>query len=68
MKTAELSDRLMNGDPRALARAISLAAESTPSAIELLREVFPRTGQPRALGVTGPPGVDATYHLIVGVD
>jgi LAO/AO transport system kinase len=56
MKTAELSDRLMNGEPRALARAISLAEENSPRAIDLLREVFPRTGKARVLGVTGPPG------------
>jgi LAO/AO transport system kinase len=57
----------MNGDPRALARAISLAEESTPSAIELLREVFPRTGKARVLGVTGPPGAGKSSlvdHLI----
>ncbi len=67
MKTAELSDRLMNGDPRALARAISLAEESTPGSIELLREVFPRTGKARVLGVTGPPGAGKSSlvdHLI----
>ncbi len=56
MKTAELSGRLLDGDPRALARGISLAEENAPSAIELLREVFPRTGNARVLGVTGPPG------------
>ncbi len=51
MKTAELSDRLMNGEPRALARAISLAEENSPRAIELLREVFPRTGKARVLNI-----------------
>ncbi len=56
MKTAGLSGRLMDGDPRALARAISLAEENAPRAIELLREVFPSTGKARVLGVTGPPG------------
>ncbi len=56
MKTAGLSERLLDGDPRALARAISLAEENAPRAIELLRDVFPRTGRARVLGVTGSPG------------
>jgi LAO/AO transport system kinase len=56
MKTAGLSDRLTQGDPRALARGISLAEENAPRSIDLLREVFPKTGTARVLGVTGPPG------------
>jgi LAO/AO transport system kinase len=56
MKIAGLSERLMDGNARALARAISLAEENAPSAVELLRELFPRTGKARVLGVTGPPG------------
>ena len=56
MKISGLSEKLMDGNPRALARAISLAEENAPSAVELLREVFPCTGKARVLGVTGPPG------------
>ncbi len=56
MKIAGLSEKLMDGNPRALARAISLAEENATCAVELLREVFPCTGKARVLGVTGPPG------------
>jgi LAO/AO transport system kinase len=56
MSTAELSERLTGGDVRALARAISMAEENAPGAVELLRELFPRTGNARVLGVTGAPG------------
>ncbi len=53
---SELVRRLAGGDPRALARAISLVEESTPSAPALLREAFPLTGSATVLGVTGAPG------------
>jgi LAO/AO transport system kinase len=67
MKTVHLPDRLVDGDPRALARAISLAEENSPRAIEILRAVFPRTGRARVLGVTGSPGAGKSSlvdHLI----
>jgi len=67
MKTAGLSGRVMDGDPRALARAISLAEDNAPRAMELLRELFPYTGKARVLGVTGPPGAGKSSlvdHLI----
>ena len=67
MKTAGLSGRLMDGDARALARAISLAEENAPRAVELLRELFPTTGKARVLGVTGAPGAGKSSlvdHLI----
>jgi LAO/AO transport system kinase len=41
---------------RALARAISLIENESPSATELLRRVFPQTGRAYLVGVTGPPG------------
>jgi GTPase len=51
-----LSDRVLAGDPRAIARAISLIEEETPQGAELVRRVFPRTGHAYLIGVTGPPG------------
>ena len=45
------------GDPRAVARAISLVENSDPLAAELVRELYPETGRAYAIGVTGPPGV-----------
>jgi len=45
------------GDRRALARAITLIESSDPTAYELVRELYPETGQAYAIGVTGPPGV-----------
>jgi LAO/AO transport system kinase len=45
------------GDKRALARAISLVENSDPLAYELVRDIYPETGNAYAIGVTGPPGV-----------
>src|SRR3954467_11521125 len=57
-KTEEsLADRLVAGDKRALARAITLIENDDPAGWELVREVFPRTGRARIVGLTGPPGV-----------
>jgi LAO/AO transport system kinase len=53
----ELAERLLEGDKRALARAITLIENGEPAGWELVREIFPRTGRARIVGVTGPPGV-----------
>jgi LAO/AO transport system kinase len=45
------------GDRRALARAITLVENADPLAYELVRELYPETGQAYAVGITGPPGV-----------
>jgi LAO/AO transport system kinase len=45
------------GDPRALARAISLVENRGPGAEALVRELYPGTGAAVTIGVTGPPGV-----------
>jgi LAO/AO transport system kinase len=54
--TESLRDRVLSGDPRALARAISLIEDGAPAASDLVRDVFPRTGGAYLVGITGPPG------------
>ena len=54
---ASLAERLIAGDKRALARAITLIESDDPAGWELVREVYPRTGRARIVGFTGPPGV-----------
>jgi LAO/AO transport system kinase len=54
---AELTERLLEGDKRALARAISLVENDDPEGWALVREVYPKTGRARIVGFTGPPGV-----------
>src|SRR5438067_1311350 len=53
----DLAQRLLAGDKRALARAISLVEDDDPEGWELVREVYPRTGRAAVVGFTGPPGV-----------
>jgi LAO/AO transport system kinase len=52
-----LAERLLAGDKRALARAITLVENDDPVGWELVREIYPRTGRAAVLGFTGPPGV-----------
>src|SRR5947207_8225033 len=56
-KAAELAERLLAGDKRALARAISMVENDEPEGWALVREVFPHTGKAAVIGFTGPPGV-----------
>jgi LAO/AO transport system kinase len=51
-----LSDRVLAGDPRAIARAITLIENESPAGAELVRQVFAKTGRAYVIGVTGPPG------------
>src|SRR3984885_238119 len=52
-----LARRLLDGDRRALARAISLVEDDRPEGWELVKEVYPHTGEAAVVGFTGPPGV-----------
>ncbi len=54
---ATLAQRLLEGDRRALARAITLVEDDRPEGWELVREVYPHTGKAAVYGFTGPPGV-----------
>jgi LAO/AO transport system kinase len=54
---SDLAARLLAGDRRALARAISLVEDDRPEGWALVREVYPHTGSAAVVGFTGPPGV-----------
>ena len=51
-----LSERVRQGDPRAVARAISLIEDEAPQGTDLVRQIFPQTGKAYLIGVTGSPG------------
>jgi LAO/AO transport system kinase len=56
-RAGSLAERLVAGDKRALARAISLVENRDPEGDRLVAELYPRTGGARIVGLTGPPGV-----------
>ena len=53
---AELVQGVLEGKRLLLARAITQVENETPQAQELLRTLFPHTGQAHIVGVTGAPG------------
>jgi LAO/AO transport system kinase len=58
-----LAQRLLAGDKRALARAISLVEGDDPKGWELVRAVYPHTGGAEIIGFTGPPGAGKSTLL-----
>jgi len=56
MTDGTLAERLMAGDKRALARAITLVESDDPAGWDLVREIYPHTGKAAIVGLTGAPG------------
>ncbi len=52
----QLAEGVVAGDPRALARLISLVEDEAPSARAALSLLYPRTGRAHLVGITGAPG------------
>ena len=48
---------VLAGDRRALARAITLVEDRSPTGADVVRRVYPSSGNAASVGVTGPPGV-----------
>ena len=55
--TRELATRVVDGDRRAIARAISRVESEGAPAASMVRAVYSRTGRGYLVGVTGAPGV-----------
>ncbi len=53
---SELASRVLKGDHRALAKAISIVESAGLARRKLIRELYPRTGRAFTIGVTGPTG------------
>ena len=47
---------MLAGDPRAIARAISLVEDEQPAGLDVVRAIYPSTGRAYVVGITGPPG------------
>ncbi len=52
----EISKRILAGDVRGAARAITCIENDYPERTQILRELFPHTGRAYLLGITGTPG------------
>ena len=52
----DLLERFFKGEPRALARVITLVENRSRDSLELLQQLFPHTGKSQIIGVTGSPG------------
>ncbi len=55
-KTNELVQKIIAGDTRSIARAITLVENGGEGAAELMKTVFPKTGNAVVVGITGAPG------------
>jgi LAO/AO transport system kinase len=70
LAVSEWAEKVRGGEVRAISRAITAIENHTPEVEELLRQLFPHTGQAYLTGITGAPGtgkstlVDrlAAYH------
>ncbi|MBN1225313.1 MAG: methylmalonyl Co-A mutase-associated GTPase MeaB [Candidatus Aminicenantes bacterium] len=51
-----LIEEILKGNPTAVARAISLVENNAPLTGEVMKAVFPHTGQAVVVGITGAPG------------
>jgi len=60
---AELAAGVLEGEKRAVARAITLVENRDPAAYDLVRELYPHTGGALLAGFTGPPGVGKSSLL-----
>jgi len=56
MSDNELTERLLSGDRRALARVISKIEDEDPQTPEIISELYQHTGAALSVGFTGPPG------------
>ena len=56
MTSSSIAERVLTGDPRAIARAISLIEDELQQGAELVRRIFAQTGRAYLVGITGPPG------------
>lgn len=52
----DLAQEILNGNPRAIAKAISLVENNKKPARDMMKKIFPFSGQSIIVGITGAPG------------
>ncbi|OQX55096.1 MAG: hypothetical protein B5M54_03730 [Candidatus Aminicenantes bacterium 4484_214] len=58
-----VSKQILAGDPRAVARGISIFENNLPEAKELMKRIFPYSGSAAVVGITGSPGAGKSTLL-----
>jgi LAO/AO transport system kinase len=53
---AAIAQELLKGNPRAIAKAISMVEDESHQARELLKKIFTHSGRSMVIGITGSPG------------
>jgi LAO/AO transport system kinase len=56
VKKMNLAREILDGEPRAIAKGISMVENDSKGVQYLLKEIFPYTGKSSIIGVTGSPG------------
>ena len=56
MKIMDLAKEIIKGNTRAIGQAISLVENNKKAAQELIKKIFPHTGESLVVGITGTPG------------
>ncbi len=56
MSSTLLQQKLIEGDRRSIARAITVVESNDRGSSELLKSIYPETGNAYRIGITGPPG------------
>ena len=52
----ELINKMLKGDKRACARLISIVENNKKESEEIIKQIYPHTGNAHIVGITGPPG------------
>lgn len=52
----DIAEELLNGSRLALSRAITAVENEYTNAVEIMRKIYPHTGNAYVIGITGPPG------------
>ena len=55
-RTEEICNGIFNGDPRSIARAITIVENEPDDAQKIIAAIYPHTGKAHIIGLTGPGG------------
>ena len=56
MIATDLIASARGGDKRSVARLLTVVENDEPGSADILRDLYPKTGAARVIGITGPPG------------